>query len=479
MKKKSACLLFLLGGGADFPAPSSVATGLPVEDARLTVRDGRMVAELTLRLDSMRVRSSSAVLLQPVLCNGTDTLRLAPVGVYGRSRHYQYVRNRQELPSSEDRSWSAARRPMTYAYREEVAYQPWMDGARLLVERREYGCCSCLLSESQEVTAAVYRVPEPAVFRPRFVYVTPPAEAHKTRSFSAAARVEFPVNGTVILPAYRNNPVELRRIVAAVDSVCQDADVRITALTLKGYASPEGTYAANSRLAEARTEAVRDYLLKREGGKALPDIQTDYEPENWEGLRAYVAASGWPAAAGLLAVIDSPETPDRKEARLRREFPVEYKRLLSDCYPSLRQTAYTVAYEVREFTDVEHIKRLLREAPQKLSLREFYLAAQSLEPGSPDYQEVFETAVRMFPQDTVANLNAANAAMSQGKTEQAARYLEKAGVSPEADYARGVCAALSGEYIRAERFFMSAQPGCPAAASALEELRRVHPQKQD
>ena len=89
---------------------------------------------------------------------------------------------------------------------------------------------------------------------------------------------------------------------------------------------------------------------------------------------------------------------------------------------------------------------MLRTQPQKLSLNEMYIAAQGLEPGSEEYNEVFETAVRMFPSEPVANLNAANAAMQRGDLVGAGRYLERAGEGAEAVYARGVLAALSGDY---------------------------------
>ena len=65
------------------------------------------------------------------------------------------------------------------------------------------------------------------------------------------------------------------------------------------------------------------------------------------------------------------------------------------------------------------------ERPQKLDLNEFYLAAQEYEPGTDEFTEVFETAVRMFPDDTIANLNAANAAMRRDY-DSARRYLNEA-----------------------------------------------------
>ena len=81
---------------------------------------------------------------------------------------------------------------------------------------------------------------------------------------------------------------------------------------------------------------------------------------------------------------------------------------------------------------------MLATAPQNLSLEEFYILAQTYEPGSEKFNELFETAVRMYPDDPVANLNAANTAISRKDYERALKYLDKAGSLPEAIHTRGV-----------------------------------------
>ena len=94
------------------------------------------------------------------------------------------------------------------------------------------------------------------------------------------------------------------------------------------------------------------------------------------------------------------------------------------------------------------------------------------EPGSPEFTDVFETAVRMFPGDEIANLNAANAAMRQDNHEAARRYLEKAGDSAEAVYAQGALAIREMDYKRAVVFLEKAREmGLGKAATTLKELK--------
>ena len=102
-----------------------------------------------------------------------------------------------------------------------------------------------------------------------------------------------------------------------------------------------------------------------------------------------------------------------------------YRFMLREWFPALRHSDYLVKYTIRNFT-VEEAKELIYTDPRQLSLEEMYRVAQSYEPGTPEFNEVFEIAVRMYPDDPVSNLNAANAALMRRDAEAAHRYLQKA-----------------------------------------------------
>ena len=71
-------------------------------------------------------------------------------------------------------------------------------------------------------------------------------------------------------------------------------------------------------------------------------------------------------------------------------------------------------YTIRSFT-VEEARELIYSDPRQLSLNEMFRVAQTMEPGSDAYREVFEIAVRMYPEDPVSNLNAALTAIDAGR----------------------------------------------------------------
>ena len=438
----------------------------PVADKVVLSRNGAfLLIEMDINLAQVDVASDEAVLFTPLLVKGDEEKALPAVGVYGRRRYYYYGRNGL-LPSSTSGEMviKAARKPDIQHYRTLVDYEPWMDGAVLQLQRETFGCCQEVLAGGNDVLAS-YNEPK---FVPQYLYVQPEAEVVKTRSLSGSAFIDFPVSRTEIKPGYRNNGAELAKIRATIDSVRGDADMRITSLSIKGYASPEGAYSLNGRLASGRTEALKEYVV----GLYHFDpslITVSYEPEDWAGLRKYVAQSSLANREEILALIDSDCEPDSKEYKIRKEYPADYAVLLRDCYPALRHSDYRVEYVIRSFSSADEIRPLVSSDPQKLSLQEFYLASQGMEPGSEEFNKVFETAVRVYPDDETANLNAANTAMAEGDLPSAARYLAKAGNTPQAVYARGIYAVLAEDYAEARILLQEARrAGIAQASEALE-----------
>lgn len=449
------------------------ACGLRVTDVSLTRNDALMSVSMTLQTRDFKVHRRRAAIFTPTLVNGGDTLALTPVGMYSRAEWIQYLREGRKPLGGEGEMtmrWKnrTSKHPAVVEYEQNVAYLPWMNGATLWLRRADYGCshavtggCTAPLAGWREVT-----------YEPVFEYVTPRAEAVKERVVSGSAYIDFATGRTDVRVDFRNNDAELQKIVSTIDAVRRDGDVTLRRITIKGYSSPEGYYSDNSRLSKGRTEALKRYVLnlyRMDEGL----IATDYEAEDWDGLRAFVAESGLEHREAILSVIDDDRDCDSKDWHLKIHYPDDYAFLLNSVFPTLRRTDYRIEYTVRGYGDVTEIARMLRESPQKLSLEEMYVLSRTLEPGSEAYNEVFETAVRMYPTDAVANLNAANAAMQRRDMTSAGRYLSKAGDSDAAVYARGVYSALSGDYAGAVGLFESVSSRMESAAAALTTVRAL------
>ena len=472
MKRTIFILATLLGignmSGAVAQNRENIIPGVSIENFDMNRNGKYLTVEMDVDLTALDVDANRAVLLTPRLVNGADSLDLPSIGIYGRRRYYYYVRNGISTISGEsEKSFRLSKKPERLEYDNLVFYEDWMNGATLKFHRSDWGCCQQVLAEYDGIVGSHHEA-----FFPELVFVQPKVEIMKSRSLSGSAYIDFPVDQTVIYPDYRRNTVELGKIQATIDSVRNDKDVTITSVWLKGFASPESPYKHNTDLAIGRTAALKKHIGQLYHF-ADNIIQTDYEPEDWAGLRRFVEQSNINHRTEILALIDSDMEPDAKEAKIKRAYPEEYRFMLQNFYPALRHTDYRIDYNIRTFSDVEEIKRIIAEQPQKLSQNEFYLVAGKYEPGTDEFTEVFETAVRMFPNDTVANLNAANAAIRRDDFGAARRYLDKAGDSAEAVYARGALAIREKDYDMARRYLNRAKEmGLEKAARTLEELEK-------
>lgn len=470
MKRTIFILATLLGmgnmSGVVAQNIENIIPGVSIENFNMNRNGKYLTVEMELHLTALNVDANRAVLLTPRLVNGADSLDLPAIGIYGRRRYYYYVRNGISTISGEsEKSFRVSKKPEQLEYNNPILYKDWMNGATLKFHRSDWGCCQEILAEYEGELGRHHEA-----FFPELVFVQPKAEIMKSRSLSGSAYIDFPVDQTVIYPNYRRNTEELGKIQATIDSVRNDKDVTITSVWLKGFASPESPYKHNTELAIGRTAALKKHIGQLYNF-ADNIIQTDYEPEDWAGLRRYVEQSNINHRTEILALIDSDMEPDAKEAIIKRIYPDEYRFMLLNFYPALRHTDYRIDYNIRTFSEVDEIKRIMTERPQKLSLNEFYLVAGKYEPGTDEFTDVFQTAVRMFPNDETANLNAANAAIRRDDFGTARKYLDKAGDSAEAVYARGALAVREGDYETARRCLNKAKEmGLEQASRTLDEM---------
>lgn len=303
---------------------------------------------------------------------------------------------------------------------------------------------------------------------PELPFVMPKPEGQKVRSLAGRAFLDFPVNETVIYPAYRRNTSELARIKATIDSVLFDKSIEVKSIILHGYASPESPYSNNTRLAKGRTESLKNYIY----GKfniVKSKFKIEYTPEDWKNLRDFIANGGRRKVKGdiwydndalletpempevifryrdeLLGVIDKDMDADEKEVLLKQVGEGQpYQWLHEHVYPGLRHTDYIIEYVVREFP-VEVSRKLIYTHPEGLSLNEMYLVAQSYPVGSDDWLDAMLIAAKQYPEDATANLNAACACVKVKRLTDAKRYLEKAGVSKQARYMDDIIRAMEG-----------------------------------
>ncbi|MCD8386957.1 MAG: DUF3575 domain-containing protein [Bacteroidales bacterium] len=115
-----------------------------------------------------------------------------------------------------------------------------------------------------------------------------------------AVSVGFPVNKTELLPGFGDNAAQL----AQMEDFLSNIDpVTIDIIRVDGYASPEGPYRHNLRLAEGRAQALIRYIAEH---TAIPaeKLAVGESHLSWEALRPLVEESEMKDADTVLALID-------------------------------------------------------------------------------------------------------------------------------------------------------------------------------
>lgn len=396
--------------------------------------------EVSFRMDcgGLQLASRRQLTVTPVIVNYADTdsisglprsLTLPSVRIAGKNRYRMNARREKLYGSLPDHTphafrFSKEHRPVI-EYSETVPAEKWMSGARVEVRREWQGCAGCgeVLDDVFIADIPLFKEEKQVVERPELELMV--AEAvEKRRSFTRSAYLNFKVNQSVLLADYMNNPSELAKIYSSIDSIRNDDIYRIDEIDIVGYSSPEGSYVSNARLSEQRARALERNLKQ---AYKLDDrtLRCSSVAENWEGLAAWLEEYRPSYMQQVLDIIEQTPNPDARDAKIRAiDGGKIYNALLCEVYPGLRQVKYTVNYVIIPFT-VEQGREIIRTRPDKMNHYEMYRVAESYGKGSEEYNRIIRMIAERFPDDRIANNNAAIVAWEMGDYGAMRMYLKR------------------------------------------------------
>ena len=422
---------------------------LSVKNIKVDRTDDKTYIAMDFILDSLKVSSNRYRAFTPVIKSkdGKQTQHMKTLIVSGRRQ--DIVFERDGIDDAYAANCVNVRRhngtAQQYAYSDAIANQPWHKGADIYVECDLCGCGDLMNNDQAYLKPLLPLDPYDMVAMTDVV----PAPEKKDRKLHGSAYITFVVDRWEMKPDYMNNRDELRKITDTLDVMAQDPNVSVRQIKIHGYASPESPYEHNRMLATNRAKSLTDWLKQQ---YKLPDqgfAPAEATPENWDGLRRAVEAMDQtllPHKQEILDIIDNKNlAPDPKEQRIKSLYANEHRYLLREVYPSLRRSDYEISFNFSDFT-LEQAKEIYKTRPYQLSVREMWDVAQTMEPNSLEYNKVLQTAVNVYPDDPVANLNLANVAIRQKDLLKAETLLDKAGDSAEADQSRAVLAILQKRY---------------------------------
>lgn len=269
----------------------------------------------------------------------------------------------------------------------------------------------------------------------------------KIRSHSAAVYLTYILNKTYITPDLHNNSAELARLNKEMEHYLNHPDYQVKNIRIEGFASPEGPYDNNMRLAEGRARSIIDYIVSHTGmDRGM--FTVGRMNENWEGLKDTLQKNaGIPGRDAFLALIQKEKDTEKRKESIK-SLP-HYKELLENVYPYLRLSSYTVEYEVKAYQGKE-ARILIQENPSLLSAEEMYAVATEAGLHSEEGKSAIATLYSYYPEADITRAYRGIEAAMAGKYAEAIQDLEKVATkTPAVLNALGVAYAHQKEHEKA------------------------------
>ena len=440
-----------------------------------------LVVDMDIDMTKLKLQTNRGQILTPVIASEKEEIELPKVMIQGTARNKAFAR---ELELN-DQAYQEFTNNLPYAivkpqgqlnYRMAVPYEPWMAEATLDVEEDLCGCGDQFKIARSRIFDGLTKdiIADPVYnVRPLLAYIQPEVEAIKKRIEIGNVYLDFPRGRNEILPNFGNNPVELAKIDKMIRTISTNKDITVQGVYIVGYASPESSVKFNTDLSRARSESMMKYLMNNSDIPASL-YETRTGGEDWDGLRRLLEDYPLSNKNEIFSLMNSINDLDQRERAISKVGGGRpYKIIYEELYPKLRRVVCEVNYTVKDFS-LEEAKENLEFAPHLLSLNEMYIVANTYEAGSREFLRVFEIAREEFPDDPVANLNGAAAALSKNQYREAERYLKLSDpTTPEYINNMGVYHMLTGNYTEAEKFLKRAEnEGISEAATNMRELRK-------
>lgn len=440
--------------------------GLRATSQTVATRQGaKAVVDFDLDLTNMKHLKSNTVLqIVPTLQanDGSGQLDLPAISISGRTRAIMLRRMGKQVDIIRNKSGE-----QHYHYTAEVPFALWMKDASLIFRAKGYGCAECELGDYTTLLTPNALAP---LYQPQYRYamLVPEGEETKRREESLTAQITFPVSQTSLNMNLGNNRAEIKRIDDKLTELTRNKNLTVDALSLAGYASPEGSEDLNNRLAQGRVDRVAQHIVSKS-----PRLKGHYTSSamgaDWDGLREAIATSSLDHKEQILEILQKEPVSERTAALRAIDDGQTYAQLLQTYYPPLRRTVISFSFVVKGF-DLTEAKEVIKTHPTHLSLAEVNLLANSYPAGSAERYQTWVIAADAFPNAVEPATNAAIMDLEAGRYDQAVKLLERYKRNTKLYTLLGIAYAYNEQYDNARTYLTkAAQLGLPDAQYNLDE----------
>jgi outer membrane protein OmpA-like peptidoglycan-associated protein len=377
MKKLIILATILFASFTAVQAESLLDGRISIDNVQFNIAGDNVNVRYTITTDRRAVKRGYSLLLSPYIGNSEYKQSLPAIVVDGRGTLISRQRGEWVSGLTEDSdNITYLKNGQSTTLTATVPMQEWMYGAHLSIEAAEGGCCSyTVLNEMQlgamipmkskpQSVPAVAPEPEPQ-WQPvtvaddlstAFTFVLPDSEFDAAEPFKIydderenALVVYFHVGKYNIVPEYLDNAYTLSNLINVIKMIMAANDSRVERVVVAGFASPEGGFELNDRLAFDRAVSVKEYIM-RQTGLSDGSILLHNGSVDWRGLRVMVEKSNLPEKREILSIIDyTPVWDSRRQVGrlgelMRLNGGRTYRYLLNEYFPYLRSGAFIRVY---------------------------------------------------------------------------------------------------------------------------------------
>ncbi|MCC8117675.1 MAG: hypothetical protein LIP09_02875 [Bacteroidales bacterium] len=239
-----------------------------------------------------------------------------------------------------------------------------------------------------------------------------------------AADIMFLIN-VANIRANQLNTNAMNELWSEVDATKTNDRRVMKEINIESYASPDGGYDFNYKLAEKRETNTDNYVrkqLQQQKVTEFGNLTANFTAEDWEGFKTLVEKSNIQDKELILNVLTMYKDPEERETQLRYLASV-FEQLADQILPQLRYSRITASIDVIGKTD-EELLAAAKSDPKSLTVEELLYAATLTD--DPALQEQFyKAATEAYPNDYRTWNNLGMVQYEQGKYAEAKASFEK------------------------------------------------------
>jgi tetratricopeptide (TPR) repeat protein len=347
-----------------------------------------------------------------------------------------------------------------YSYTGKIPYTDEMLRSGLYVEM------SAQIKEKTPVEIPGIKIAEGVIATPALVMINPKTiilgdKFQRIIPETYNADIHYVINKYNV----RDSELSAEDIVALQNKIKEASEAErkeIKGAGISAYASPDGAYDLNDKLAQNRQGSAERYLervLKKANvteAEAADFLNLKYTAEDWEGFKKLMEESDIQDKELILRVLSMYSDPAVREKEIKN-IAAAFKEIAEKILPKLRRSMINVNVDNIGYSD-EEIAELARTNPDALKLEEILYAAK-LTDDLNEKLTIYQKAAENYPECFRAKNNVGSVYVELGKVAEAKEAFMAAKELKENDAIKnnlGAVALMEGDVAKAEELFASA-----------------------